>query len=110
MVPSELWFHSANQFKAGEILNSAYKPYTGTNEVNTMQGRFTPKINHYFTSQTQWFMLAEKRDHTLKFFWRTQPMFDSQDDFKTKGAEFSVFFRFSVGITYWHGVAGSNGA
>jgi Mu-like prophage major head subunit gpT len=109
-MPEQVWFPPDIQFKAGEILHSAYKPYTGTNEVNTMQGRFTPHVNHYFSNPTQWFMVSAKRGHTLKGYWRTQPQFDSQDDFMTKGASFSVFFRFSTGVTYWHGVAGSNGA
>jgi hypothetical protein len=109
-VPEQVWMATDNQFKAGEILHSAYKPYTGTNEVNTMQGRFTPYVNHYFTNPNQWWMTSAKRGHTLKGYWRTQPQFDSQDDFMTKGASFSVFFRFVPGVTYWHGLAGSNGA
>src|SRR6266478_3127126 len=106
-MPEQVWFAPDIQFKAGEILHSAYKPYTGTNEVNTMQGRFTPHVNHYFSNPTQWFMVSAKRGHTLKGYWRTQPQFDSQDDFMTKGASFSVYFRFSAGVTYWHGVCAS---
>ena len=109
-MPKEVWGPVDLQFVFGEILHSAYKPYTGTNEVNVHQGRFEPRINHYFTSATQWMITSDKRDHTLKGYWRTQPQFDSQDDFMTKGANFSTFMRFSVGSTYWHGVAGSNGA
>lgn len=109
-MPEQVWMAADNQFKAGEILHSAYKPYTGTNEVNVMQGRFTPYVNHYFTNPAQWGMFSSKRGHTMKGYWRTQPQFDSQDDFMTKGASFSVYFRFSAGVTYWHGAAGSNGA
>lgn len=109
MVPEELWIPVDLQFKTGEILNSAYKPYTGNNEVNVMQGRFTPYVNHYFTSVSRFFLVANKRSHTLKGYWNTQPEFESQDDFFTKGANYSVYFRFSAGVTYWHGVAGSNG-
>jgi hypothetical protein len=109
MVPEEVWFPVDLQFKAGEILHSAYRPYTGNNEVNVMQGRLTPYTNHYLTSTTAWWILSAKNSHTLKFFWRTQPMFDSQDDFMTKGANFSTFFRFIAGVTYWHGIAGSPG-
>jgi len=110
LIPEELWISVDNQFVAGEILNSQYKPYTGNNEVNVMQGRLTPIINHYFTSTTAWFVAARKSEQTLKFFWRRQPSFDSQDDFFTKGASFSTYFRFCAGVTYWHGLAGSNGA
>lgn len=110
MVPEMLLIPPDLQFKAGEILNSAYKPYSGNNEVNVFQGRLDPMINHYLTTTTQWFVLSRKASHTLKVYWKQQPQFDSQDDFNTKGANFSTFFRFSAGVTYWHGLAGSNGA
>lgn len=109
MVPAEVWLHPGLQFKAQEILHSSYKPYSGTNEINSVQGRLVPRINHYFSSQTNWFVAAQKSGHTLKFFWRIQPQFDSQDDFFTKGANFSVYFRETQGVTYWHGISGSPG-
>jgi len=110
MVPEEVLLPVDLQFKAGEILHSSYKPYTGNNEINVMQGRLTPRFNHYLTSATQWWILSARRSHTLKGYWREQPVFDSQDDFRTKGAAYSVYFRYSNGVTYWHGIAGSNGA
>lgn len=97
------------QFKAQEILHSSYKPFSGTNEINSVQGRLTPMVNHYLTSITAFFVLSAKSAHTLKFFWRTQPEFDSQDDFNTKGSAYSVFFRYVAGVTYWHGISGSPG-
>lgn len=109
-VPEELWISADNQFVASEILHSSYKPYTGNNEVNVFQGRLTPRVCHYFTSATAWFMLSRKSEHSLTFFWRVQPEFDRWDDPNTKGASFSVYYRFAVGADYWHGVAGSPGA
>lgn len=97
------------QFKAQEVLHSAYKPYTGTNEVNSVQGRLSPMTDHYFVSTTAWWVTGSKQNQTLKAFWRTQPEFDSQDDFNTKGSSFSTFFRFVAGVTYWHGITGSPG-
>lgn len=108
--PKTLWIHPDNQFVASEILHSAYDPYTGNNTVNTVQGRLAPYINRYFTSASAWFVLGDKSDHSLKGYWRTQPEFDSQDDFDTKGASFSTFFRFSCGVTDWKGTWGSDGA
>jgi len=110
LEPRELWIHPDDQFKASEILHSAYEPYTGNNTVNTVQGRLSPMINRYFTSPSAWFVLAGKTDQSLKGYWRTQPEFDSQDDFDTKGAAFSTFFRFSCGVTDWKGTWGSDGA
>jgi hypothetical protein len=104
LIPPEL------QFTAGEILNSAYKPYSGNNEVNVVQGRLEPLINHYLTSKTAWYVFAERSQHFLQYFWREQPVLDNQDDFFTKGLNFSTFFRFSTGAWYWQGSFGSPGA
>lgn len=109
-IPEMLLIPPDLQYTAGEILNSAYKPNTGNNDVNVMQGRLEPYMNHYLTLSTAWFVMAKKSSHFLKFFWREQPQFDNQDDFFTKGANFSTFFRFSVGATYWHGTCASQGA
>jgi Mu-like prophage major head subunit gpT len=109
MIPEEVWIPVDLQFKAGEILHSAYKPYTGNNEINVMQGRLMPRVNHYFSSTTGWWVAGRKSDQTLKHYWRIMPEFDSQDDFFTKGASYSVYFRFVSGVTYWHGIAGSPG-
>lgn len=108
-MPETVLLPVDQQFKAQEILHSSYKPFTGTNEINSVQGRVTPMFNHYLTSTTAWWLLSRRQSHTLKYFWRTQPEFDSQDDFSTKGAAYSVFFRFGNGVTYWHGVTGSPG-
>jgi len=107
--PEEVLLPVDQQFKAQEILHSSYAPYTGNNEINSVQGRVVPKFNHYLMSTTAWWLLAKRAAQTLKYFWRTQPEFDSQDEFSTKGAAYSVFFRFGVGVTYWHGISGSPG-
>ena len=109
-VPQDLWISVDQQFTASEILHSSYKPYTGNNEVNVFQGRLTPHVCHYFSSSTAWFVMASKTETTLTFWWRVQPEFDRWDDPNTKGASFSVYYRFGVGAEYWHGIAGSPGA
>ncbi|KKM24277.1 hypothetical protein LCGC14_1606740 [marine sediment metagenome] len=109
MIPEYLCIPTDLQFKAGEILHSPYKPYTGNNEVNVFQGRLMPMVNHYLTSASAWFIMANRRNHTLKGYWRIQPQFDSQDDWGTKGANFSVYFRLSTGAAYWHGTCASKG-
>jgi phage major head subunit gpT-like protein len=103
LVPADL------QFAASKIMDSPYEPTTGNNAVNTMQNRLTVILNHYLTSKTMFFLLADKRERTNRFWWRTKPELDSQDDFNTKGAAFSVYMRFSTNVAYWHGIAGSNG-
>lgn len=108
LVPRYLLIPVDKQFIAGEILHSSYKPYTGNNELNVFQGRLEPMVNHYLTASGPWWVLSERSEHTLKFYWRMQPRYQSQDDYNTLGANYSVAFRQSNGVTYWHGIAGSN--
>lgn len=110
MMPEKCLIPVDLQFKAGEVLYSSLAPYTGTNEVNTMQGRLRPYVNHYLSSASAFWVMSETSRTTLKKYWRKKPTFDSQDDYNTKGANFSTFFRTTDGVTYWHGVAGSKGA
>jgi hypothetical protein len=109
MMPAKILLPVDLQFKCGEILHSHYKPYTGNNEINVMQGRFEPIFNHYFTSTVNWFLLAMTRETWTRFYWRIMPQFDQQDDFFTKGASYSCYFRQSSGVYYWHGIVGSPG-
>lgn len=110
LVPHYLLTSVDKQFIAGEILHSSYKPYTGNNELNVFQGRLEPMVNHYLTASGPWWVLSEKSQHTLKFYWRMQPRYQAQDDYNTLGSNYSVAFRQSNGVTYWHGIAGSNAA
>jgi hypothetical protein len=108
-VPVNLWISPDKQFIAGEILNSQFKPYTGNNEVNVMQGRLEPAILHYLTATGPFFITANKAEHRMKFYWRQRPETENQDDFDTKSAKYSIFARFVAGATHWTGTAGSNG-
>lgn len=108
-IPRQLLISADLQFAASKIMDSPYEPTTGNNAVNTMQNRLQVTLNHYLTSKTAYFLLADKRERYNRFWWRTKPEFDSQDDFNTKGAGFSVYMRFSNNVAYWHGIAGSNG-
>lgn len=109
LVPQRLWISPDLQWVAGEILHSSYKPFTGNNEVNVMQGRLDPLISHYASSTTAWFVLSAQADHRCKFKWRQRPQMDRADDFDTKSAKFSNDFRHSTGATHWQGVVGSLG-
>lgn len=106
MEPTTLWIPPALQFVAAEVLQSSFKPYTGNNEINTIQGRLTPVVLHFLTSSTAWFVTAN--EHFMKFKWRQKPTTDTIDDFETKGVKHSIYFRNSAGATHWQGLAASN--
>jgi hypothetical protein len=107
--PKMCWIPPEMQFIAGEVFQSQFMPFTGTNEINPVQGRVTPAVLHYLTSSTMWTFSAGDDPNSLKFFWRMKPITETQDDFETKGVKHSLHFRISTGCTDWRGwAAGSN--
>jgi len=107
-VPRKLWIPPELQFVAQEILQSQYAPYTGNNQINTMQGRFDPAILHFLTDATFWALSSGDDPNNVKFFWRQKPVTDTVDDFDTKGAKHSIVYRVSAGATDWRGWVGGN--
>lgn len=104
LIPPEL------KFILREILGSASKPYTMDNEINAILGEdLTFMVCHYLTSQSAWYVLCDKNNHQLKFFWRHKPDSDYDDDFDTQALKQISKMRFSVGATHWLGTWGSNG-
>lgn len=106
--PKKLWMPPELQFVAGEVLQSQFKPYTGTNEINPVQGRLEPGVLHFVTSPTFWAVSAGDDPNNVKFMWRAKPVTDTMDDFETKGTKHSITFRFTTGATDWRGWVGGN--
>jgi hypothetical protein len=104
LEPTNLWIPPDLQFVVGEILQSNYKPFTGNNEVNVMQGRLQPAVLHWLTSTKAWFVSCKECNHAY-FKWRKRPVMDSTDDFETKGTKHSIRFRIATGATDWRGWA-----
>jgi len=104
VIPPEL------KWIAREILGSSQKPFTANNEINSMVAEsLTTFESHYLTSQTAWFLLPDKMDHSLKFINRKELSDDYADDFDTYSVKNLSRMRFSVGATTWWGTFGSNG-
>lgn len=107
LSPDNLWIPPELQFVAEEILQSQFKPYTGNNEINPVQGRLSPSVLHFLQSNTFWAVSSNDTNY-LKFKWRMKPVTESIDDFETKGTKHSIVFRISTGCTDWRGWAGGN--
>ena|SRR5688572_12280639 len=107
LAPTDLWIPPELQFIAGQILQSEYAPFTGNNEVNTMQGRLTPHVLHFLTDSNAWF-ISSSDQNGAKFIWRKKPVMDSTDDFETKGTKHSIRFRVAAGATDWPGWVAAN--
>jgi phage major head subunit gpT-like protein len=104
VVPPEL------KWKARELLGSEYRPDTGDNAINAIQGEdMQMAMSHYLDSTTAWWVMSDKGEHDLKVFIRNAVEFSSADDFDSGDMKSKVRFRASAGHTRWQGVWGSPG-
>ena len=106
VVPVDLWN------VAEELLESEYKPYVANNEVNALQKKDLQYfVWHYLTDTDAWFLLSEKANHMLKFYWRVKPgALRRGTDFDSTNLKHLSRMRFSVGYSHWMGTYGSVGA
>ncbi len=110
MKPRHLLIRPENKWIAREILGSPHKPYTADNEINAILGEdLNYFVWHYLTGTGPWFLVADKENHRLKFFWRYHLDEDFSDDFDTRSIKQISIMRFAVGATTWDGTFGSNG-
>lgn len=97
------------KFILRELLGSAGKPGTADNDINSLLGEeLTYTCVPWLSSQSAWFVVADKMNHQLKFFWRHKPDSDYDDDFDTRSVKMISFMRFSAGATHWLGTWGTN--
>lgn len=109
--PKTLLCHYSNKWMARELLNSEHKPHTADNEINALSDEdLKYMIGHFLTDSDAWFLLTDKADHYLRFYWREQIKFDNDDDFDTGDAKFKAMCWFKAGFSGWRGIVGSPGA
>jgi len=94
---------------AQEILGSSQKPFVADNETNILQGWLTPIVSHYLTSTNDWFILADKANHDMQYFWREKFSTDTSDDFDSGDGKMKGYMRCGVGYGDWRGTWGSPG-
>lgn len=97
---------------AEELLGSEFKPYVANNEVNALQKKDLQYfVWHYLTDTDAWFLLSEKENHQLKFFWRGKlGALRKGTDFDSTNLKHLARMRFSVGYSHPMGTYGSSGA
>jgi len=101
----------ALKWTARELLGSKLKPYTADNEINAFEDEdLLYSVWHYLTDDDAWFLLADKDDHELNFFWRRKLDSSHDGDFDTEDLKFKATMRFSVKWSDWRGAYGSPGA
>ena len=78
VVPPQL------EFVANEIVKSSTRPDTANRADNVTRNAVRVVVWDYLLNAKYWFLLPEKSQHKLKFFWRerfsTKPYFDERTD------------------------------
>jgi len=112
VMPQSLHVARQEWFNANRILKSVLQPGTANNDINVLNATNAfpkgIKLNHYFTLPHAWFVRTNC-PHGMMMFWRNRPMFDQDNEFSTKNALASTYFRCSFGNTDPRGILGSNG-
>lgn len=103
LVPPEL------EYTASELINSAYKPGSADNDINTFNGKLNVVCTPFLTSTTAWFGLA-KASHELRYYERIAPSVKTWIDDDTGDMYAKIRGRFDVGYSDWRGAWGSQGA
>lgn len=105
-VPPNLWF------EAERIYKSVLQNDTSNNAINVLKATSAfpkgIKVNHYFTSQTAWF-IRTNIPRGMQYFTRDEISFDRDNDFDTRNAKAACYERYSAGWSDWRGTFGTPG-
>ena len=103
-LPQSLHVHPTSWFESNRILKSVLQADTNSNSINVLKATNAfpkgIKVNHYFSSQTAWF-IRTNIPYGMVMFRREGVSFDQDNDFDTKNAKAACYERYSVGWTDW---------
>jgi hypothetical protein len=112
LLPQSLHVPANLFFEANRIYKSVLQNDTTNNAINVLRatGVFPKgiKINHYFLSQTAWF-IRTNAPRSLQYFERDAISFDRDNDFDTKNAKAACYERYSASWADWRGLYGTPG-
>lgn len=102
VVPPQL------EFVAKEIVKSAGRPDTANRADNVTRDATGIVIWDYLLNAKFWFMVAEKSEHKLKFFWRDKFGTRTWMEENTETQWIRGKFRMAHGYSDWIGTLGTN--
>jgi hypothetical protein len=112
IMPQSLHVARQQWFNANRILKSVLSSDNANNALNVLKATNAfpggIKMNHYFTAPNAWFVRTDCMNG-MQMFWRDRPEFSQDNEWSTKNALSSTYFRMSVGCTDPRGILGSNG-
>lgn len=113
--PRYLVVSPGDEFTSYELLKSQFlvdSANANVNAVNSVSGQYTiqPIVWDYLTDTDATFLVADKMDQNLCFWWRQRPDISTSADFKTGVLLTKMLARFVAGFSDWRGVQCNAGA
>lgn len=105
LVPSQ------NRWQGKKVLNSGFEPGTGNNAINPLLDENLQLISWpQLTDADSWNVLADKSQHSLRWFDRVKPEYAFDGDFETEDSLMKVYWRHMILILDWRGIVHAPGA
>lgn len=111
LSPSILLTGTALQWTVRKLLDGEREPFSADNTENPIADEgLTPMKSPHISSDTRWWLLAPKGDHSLTFYQRKGVAFSEATDSDTFDRKFMSHWRGNVTFDEPRGVVGSNAA
>lgn len=112
--PKTLLVSAADEFLAAEILESVMlvdSANASVNAVNSVKALYGMQavVWDYLTDADAHFILGDKIDHELNWFWRKRPELATDEEFKSQIILTMMTGRWVAGYSDWRGVVGTPG-
>ena len=109
IMPAVLLVEPNNMHNARELTMSPFLPGTGNNNINSIGRHVVVDLPH-LTDTDGWFLMAQPRDHGLRFITRQPLETESELDRKAGVLHYVGDMRFIQGADEWRGIVGSDGS
>lgn len=110
IVPKTVLAHPNDEFTIAQVLDSTQEPFTADNQINAVSAArmgLSAVTSPYLTDTDNWFLLADKSNHSIKWYDRMEFKFDRNKDAQTKDALWDGMYRGAATFETWYGVVGS---
>lgn len=112
--PKHLLVSASDEFLAAEILESVLLPNSdnaAVNAINSIKALYgmSALVWDFLTDDDAFFVLGDKLDHELNWFWRKRPELATDEEFKSDVVLTKMTARWVAGYSDWRGIVGTPG-
>lgn len=109
VVPKEEEFNAIELLQSEMLVNTGNDSVNAVNSIKSLYG-IEAVVNDWLTDADATYVLGDKANHKLMYYWRKKPELSTDFDFKTETALQKISCRFAVGYSDWRGIVGNAGA